>query len=278
MARLRERTDHLAVLLPFEEDFFRSHNCTTTFVGHPLFDTLLQRSPDESVVTELRQAGEPVIALLPGSRAQEINSLLPDQLRIAEAIRRQHPKAHIVVSIADNRLSGVAEGHLNGASAPVTVHRGELVNLLSAADLALVASGTVTLEVAYYRTPMIVMYNASKWFYHMLGRWLLHTKYLSLVNILAGRAMVPEFMPYYSDIAPITATALDLLGDDDRRARMSAELGDLVAPLAHAGASNRTAGLLLELVARYRSRQEVTPNVGAGPARAARGADSSPRC
>ena len=249
MTRLRRRTAHLAVILPFEEGFFRSHECPATFVGHPLFDTLLERSPDQSVVTGFRQAGDPVIALLPGSRAQEINSLLPDQLRIAAAIRQRYPDAHIVVSIADDRLSGVAETHLNRASIPVAVHRGELVNLLSAAKLALVASGTVTLEVAYYRTPMIVMYNASKWFYHLLGRWLLHTEHLSLVNILAGRELAPEFMPYYSDTAPITATALELLGDAERRARMSTELGHLVAPLAHRGASERTAGLLLDLAA-----------------------------
>lgn len=272
MARLRRRTAHLAVILPFEQGFFQSHHCTTTFVGHPLFDTLLERSPDESAVNGFRQAGDPVIALLPGSRAQEINSLLPDQLRIADAIRQRYPKAHIVVSIADDRLGSVAQTHLNRASTPVAVHRGELVNLLSAAKLALVASGTVTLEVAYYRTPMIVMYNASKWFYHLLGRWLIHTKHLSLVNILAGRELVPEFMPYYSEIAPITATALELLGDADRRDRMCAELGDLIAPLAHRGASERAAGLLLDLVARYRDRQgaaRATTRSGADRPRAA---------
>lgn len=253
MGRLRKRTAHLAVILPFEEGFFRSHDCPATFVGHPLFDTLLERSPDQSAVTALRKAGEPVIALLPGSRAQEINSLLRDQLRVADAIRRRYPEAHIVVSIADDRLAGAAEIHLNQAAIPVAVHRGPLVDLLSAASLALVASGTVTLEVAYYRTPMIIMYNASKSFYHLLGRWLIHTDHLSLVNILAGRELAPEFMPYYSDSAPIASAALELLGDDDRRDRMSAELGDLIAPLARRGASERTADLLLDLVARKRS-------------------------
>ena len=121
-------------------------------------------------------------------------------------------------------------------------------DLLTAADLALVASGTATLEVAFRHTPMIVMYNASRWAYRLVGQWLLKTRQLSLVNILAGRELVPEFMPYYTSTDPIAERAIELLSDADARRQMSDALAALIKPLVKTGASENTARILLEMI------------------------------
>ena len=127
----------------------------------------------------------------------------------------------------------------SGLKARVEPHGGG--ELLAAADLALVASGTATLEVAWHRLPMLVMYNGSKWGYRLVGRWLIQTTHLSLVNILAGRHIVPEFMPYYTSTAPIAAEALDLLGNEPRRQAMRADLDQVITSLGQTNATASTA-------------------------------------
>jgi lipid-A-disaccharide synthase len=120
------------------------------------------------------------------------------------------------------------------------------------ADLVLAASGTATLEVAYHGTPMIVMYNASRWMYRLLGRWLISTKYLSIPNILAGRRLIPEFMPYYRSTDPIIATAVELLSTPATLARIRRELHEVIQPLARPGASENAAAELAAMLAESR--------------------------
>lgn len=122
-----------------------------------------------------------------------------------------------------------------GASIPVTpsefkidFHRGRQDELLTAADLALVASGTSTLEVAWHGKPMVVMYQSPRWLYHLVARWLMTTRHLSLPNIIAGEAVVPEFMPYYQSTQPILDAALQLLSDPEAAARQKAALAGVV--------------------------------------------------
>ena len=138
---------------------------------------------------------------------------------------------------------------LDPAEAIVLATTAPLPTVILAA-LVLVASGTTTLEVAFHQRPMIVMYQASRAFYQLIGRWLLHTPYYALPNILAGREIVPEFMPYYTSTAPIAEKAIALLQSPDARAAMAQDLADTVAPLRSGSASHRTAEMLLEMVDR----------------------------
>ncbi|MEK7731472.1 MAG: hypothetical protein AAB363_06400, partial [Planctomycetota bacterium] len=106
------------------------------------------------------------------------------------------------------------------------------------------------LEVAFHERPMIVMYNSSRFFYHAIGRWMIESRYLSLPNILAGREIVPEFMPYYTSTIPIADRAIGLLRSDDARRTMIENLAKTVAPLRDTHAAHRTAELLLEMISR----------------------------
>jgi lipid-A-disaccharide synthase len=238
----------MAVILPFEETYFRDRGIDATYVGHPLFDTLADQPPDPAGVGAIRDQGQPVLAVLPGSRKHVVEEVLRGQLEIVERLRDRFPHLHAGISVANDQVAAVVDRLLARSGASAATYRRRNADLLSAADLALVASGTATLEVAYHHTPMIVMYNASRWGYRLIGRWFIRTRHLSLVNILAGRELVPEFMPYYTSTAPIAQRAVELLSDPAARRQMSAALADLLDPLVKTGASHNTAEMLLDMI------------------------------
>lgn len=246
--KVRARVDRMACILPFEQEYFRARGIDATYVGHPLFERLTARTPDQNAVASIRSLGQPVLALLPGSRKHVAREVLPGQLDVARQILQRFGEVHIGVSVANSQTEPVIDDLLGVSGLPVTRYRDRNADLLSAADLALVASGTATLEVAYRHTPMIVMYNANRWAYHLVGRWFINTRYFCLVNILADRELVPEFMPYYTSTRPIADRAIALLADSDARDRMSDELARLLDPLVKTGTADNTARMLLEMI------------------------------
>lgn len=248
--RLRNDVDRVAAILPFEEAFLRSHGIEATYVGHPLAEALEARPVDASAVARLQSRGQPLIALLPGSRKHVVEENLPGQLEVADGILQEWPRAAIGVSVAGPRVADAVRHAVERSRAATRVFMAGYDELIDAADLVLVASGTTTLEVAFRAKPMIVMYNASRWFYHTIARWMIHTPYLSLPNILAGREIVPEFMPYYRSTAPIAECAKHLLRNEVARKTMTDNLAEVVRPLKGTRASQRTAEMLIRLLDR----------------------------
>lgn len=250
--KLRNRVDRVAVILPFEEKYFRDRGVDATYVGHPLAEQLSETPIDNAVRNEIRARGSPVIALLPGSRRHVIQSVLPGQLEVARRIVAVFPDAVFGVSVANAQAAPVIERLLTYSPAPVEAYPRNHAELIQAADLVLAVSGTTTLEVAFHRRPMIVMYNSSRLFYHLIGRWLIHTPHLSLPNILAGREIVPEFMPYYTSTQPIAERAIQLLRSERERQMMVRELGEIVETLRDGSASRRAAAMLLDMAGKHR--------------------------
>jgi lipid-A-disaccharide synthase len=246
--KLRNRVERAAVILPFEEKYFRDQGVDATFVGHPLIEHIEATPIDDSKVAQIRSRGVPVIALLPGSRKHVVQQIFPDQLEVARSIHAAIPDAHFGVSVANAQVEPIIRQAIDASKAPAVPYPGQHGELIQAADLALVASGTSTLEVAFHERPMIVMYNSSRFFYHLIGRWMISARHLSLPNILADREIVPEFMPYYRSTEPIADRAIELLGSEDARTRMVDDLRKVVAPLHDGNASKRTAELLLEMI------------------------------
>ncbi len=246
--RLRNDVERVAVILPFEEKFFRDQGVNARYVGHPLAEQAEQTPIDPDAVEEIRSRGRCVVALLPGSRRHVVEEVLCGQLEVAEKIADAIPGTAFGVSVANPQVAPVIERLLSTRSINVQPYRGGHDALIRAADLVLVASGTTTLEIAFHGTPMIVMYNASRVFYHLVARWMIHTPHLSLPNILAGRRIVPEFMPYYASTDPIAECAVDLLRSDKKRKAMKQELRQLIAPLRTGRASERTADMLLDMI------------------------------
>ncbi|MCP4591108.1 MAG: lipid-A-disaccharide synthase [bacterium] len=248
VGRVRRRVDRMAVILPFEERFFRERGIDASYVGHPLFDTLSAREVDPEVRNAIQRGGRPVVALIPGSRSHVVKAVLPGQLEVARGISERFPDAFFPISVANDRVRRIIEPLAAGSGINYATYQGKNRDLIESAELVLVVSGTSTLEVAYYHQPMVVMYNSSRLVYHLLARWLISTPHLSLVNILAERRLVPEFMPYYTSTTPITRCALELLESPERRESMSRELADLLAPMRKPGAPDHAAALLLDMI------------------------------
>jgi lipid-A-disaccharide synthase len=193
-----------------------------------------------------------VVAILPGSRRHVVHEVLPGQLAVAQSLAARFKRARFLIIAANDEIRELigAMARQSHRSLPIEILEGaaDRAAAIRAADLALVASGTVTLEVAYHATPMIVMYNASRWMYSLVGRWLISTKHLSIPNILAGRRIVPEFMPYYRSVDPIVATAVDLLSSPTALQRVRAELQELIKPIVKGGAAENAAAELTTLL------------------------------
>lgn len=246
--KLRNNVDRVGVIFPFEEKFFRDQGVDARFVGHPIADRHASLSVDESVVGRIRAVGSPVVALLPGSRRHVVEAVLPGQLEVARRIADAMPKASFAVSIANSTVAPEIERQLAVCGLSISSYADHFAEVICAADLVLVASGTSALEVAFHGRPMIVMYKASRFFYHAIARWMIRTPQLSLPNILAGREIVPEFMPYYTSTAPIAERAVELLRSPELRDEMTCRLEEIVAPLRERGASQRAAAMLLDLI------------------------------
>ena len=263
LPKLRRDVKQVAVILPFEEAYFRQHDVDATYVGHPSADQWARRQVDDAVVDKIRATGSPVVALLPGSRKHVVSEVLSGQLDVAEAVADAVPGVAFGVSVANDQVAPLVDEALAGRSISVSRYPEHRAELVRAADLVLVASGTTTLEIALEAKPMIVMYNASRLFYQLVGRWLIHIPHLSLPNILAGREIVPEFMPYYTDTAPIAEQAIALLQSDEAKADMSATLAEVVEPLLGTDASANTARMLLEMA---RHESDCRGRAGSQPA------------
>jgi len=245
--KLKACCDKLACILPFEQDWFQRRGVDATFVGNPLFDELTEPLEANLKTYDGFTPQQAKIALLPGSRRHEIETLWPAMQQIALEIRKVYPKAHFYTAAPDmSKMVLLHEHRMNGFSCLEQI--GGLIDLCKQVDMAIVASGSATLQVAAAACPMIVMYQSSRLMWHLVGRWLIRTPVLSLPNIVAGRRLVPEFMPYFTSIDPITHVAMDYLGSVERLKKASADLVDLCKPLAGRKTAAEVANIVFQMI------------------------------
>ncbi len=234
--------DHMVVIFPFEEDFYREHKVPVTYVGHPLIEQMamlkrpLPRAGEGGAERRVR------VALLPGSRGMEVNALLPPMLDAVEILRRDHTIEPFILqapTIDYPELEAIVRS--KQADVPILPHdRGEA---LSAADIALSSSGTATLECAIVGTPVVVMYRLSPMTYR-LAKWLVKLPHFSLVNIVAGKRIVPELLQHEVTGPNIAAAARELLANRDR---VQKDLAAVKAKLGEYGASRRAAEAIMHV-------------------------------
>lgn len=265
MNKLRRSVDRVACILPFEQEYFRSHGVNATFVGHPLFDQLPQR-PAAPTGPHFPER-PPVIGLLTGSRKSEASHNFPHLLEIAKRIRQEFSEAQFLVPttaatdpVVEKVLAG--NGSRNGSRPELRlqVGRDRFDDMVPRCDLCLTVSGTATLHVAGYGVPMIVVYRVNPFAWNAGGRWLVRTRTFALVNVLASgvgkrqstHRVVPEFVPWYGSNEPVACAAIDLLRNPDQLQQQRRELRNLISPLDHPGASIRTAQLAIEMIPGWR--------------------------
>jgi lipid-A-disaccharide synthase len=229
----------MIVIFPFEETFYREHGIEAVYVGHPLIEEIghIQRPPkrDETVR----------IALLPGSRNDEVKSLLPAMLDAVEILGRERAIDAYVVQ-APTIARAMLDEFVGGRNVRVVAHdNGEAV---AAADVALSSSGTATLECAVLGTPVIVMYRLS-FANYWLGRMVVTIPHFALINIVAGKKIVPELIQGDVNGERIAAETRRLL-DPANYAGVVEELAAVRSKLGDAGAARRAAEAIMKVVQR----------------------------
>ena len=240
VADMKKNLDALYVILPFESAYFKNrHNFKTHFVGHPLRDALHFLKPDVNFLE--RNAIEkklPLVALLPGSRKQEVKKMLPLFLKIAY----HFPKYQFVVAGAPGLSSTFYESLLQGSSLKIVYN--QTYSLLSFAKAALVSSGTATLETALFNVPQMVCYKSS-FFTYFIGKQLVRLNYISLVNLILDKEAVRELIQHECNEKNIIKVLREILSTTGQQ-NIKSDYKILEEKLGPPGASERVANLLLE--------------------------------
>ena len=246
--KLARRFTHVACVLPHEETFFRDHGVPVTFVGNPVVDHLLNAPLDADFIHSLRASPEErILTILPGSRRQEIPGILARQLAVARTLQSRHGPCRFVLALADAAHRQWTDALIAASGLQVRTVVGKTHEVQKEADLALVASGTATLELVFYGTPMAVFYNISWPEWNLAGRWVVRVPHLSLPNVLAGRAIVPETMRAARPNCAFVDETCRLLVDADRRREMKNDLAEVRRSIEKSGAAQNTAELVLRL-------------------------------
>jgi lipid-A-disaccharide synthase len=184
--KIKSCVDKMLVILPFEKDFYKKWNYEVDFVGHPLIDEIKQN--DFSAIM-LQKYEKPIVAVLPGSRKQEIKAILPQFLKLAH----QYPQYQFIVAGLSHIESDFYQSFIK--ESPVTIIYDKTYTLLANSHAALVASGTATLETALFKVPMLVGYKGSFLSYH-IGKMLVKVKYIALVNLIMDEPVIDELIQY----------------------------------------------------------------------------------
>jgi lipid-A-disaccharide synthase len=259
--KIKRLVDRLAVILPFEEEFYRQRGMQVDFVGHPLLDTVKAGMSQDEFLTShgLKPDSRPVVGILPGSRSREFRTMLPIFLEAARLLERDlGPMLWLVPVAATLGDDLLAESGLRDCGLEIRAIRGSRYELMAACDAVMAASGTVTLELGILGVPMVVAYRVSP-LTHFIGHRLIKVKYASLVNLVAGREVVPELLQNEATPVKIAQALKPLLADRQQRALMQEELRQVLAGLGEPGASKRAAAIALELAGWNGSASEAGP-------------------
>jgi|TARA_B100000959_G_scaffold278140_1_gene335973 lipid-A-disaccharide synthase len=249
---LAGRIDHLLALLPFEPEFFSDYNLPCDFVGHPVIEGVAETPGDGATFRRARGIAPdaPVLALLPGSRVGEASRLLPVFAQVAGLLHAQRPGLEIILPTVEQVWATVTDA-VRPWSVPTHIVRngGERADAFAAADAALAASGTVSLELALRRIPAVIAYRTNP-ITAALVRRMLTIPRVALPNILASRQVIPEFLQENCKPEPIAAALAQLLDDPAQRAAQQSELAHIAEMLGRGGVapSLRAADAVLKVV------------------------------
>lgn len=247
--KIARRVQKMAVIFSFEKPIFEKAGVDVEFVGHPLLDVLTWEEK-QGAVTDFPEYGNhrPLIVLLPGSRAKEVQTLLPEMVHAAETILRTKPDAHFLVAAAPTvRIEEIKKMIPSGLKI-FKVVRDQTHEAIQAADLVIVASGTATLETAFLGKPMVILYQVSPLSY-WIGRAMVKVNCIGMVNIVAGRKVVQELLQKDARADRIAEEALRILEDEPYRKEMIRALGEVREKLGTPGAGRRVAHMALEMLA-----------------------------
>jgi lipid-A-disaccharide synthase len=246
--KIAQRVAKMAVILPFEAPLYEQAGVDVEFVGHPLLDILDQSLTREKARRQLGVSTNALfIGLLPGSREREVKSLLPPLVGAAEILATDFPRARFMIPLAAAIDRDMVRGFIAESKLPIDIVEGRAFEVMKAADLLLMASGTATLEGAIAGCPMVIIYRLSPLSY-LIGRMLIKVKCIGLANIVVGKKVVPELIQ--GEVTPhrIALEAKKILQDHARRKEIKDEFKFITDKLGGRGASHRVARIALQMM------------------------------
>ncbi|NQV52157.1 MAG: lipid-A-disaccharide synthase [Flavobacteriales bacterium] len=239
--KIKRYVDHVFVILPFEKAFYEKHGVSAEFVGHPLLDEIKHIEVDGPLFRKQHGLSDrPIIALLPGSRKQEISLLLEPIAKIIASF----PAHQFVVS----KVAWQPEGLYHSLPDDVVLLEGNTYDLLALSEAAIVTSGTATLETALIGTPQVVVYKANP-ISVLIARWLVKVKFISLVNLIMDKEVVKELIQAEVNSTNLTRELGNVVKGGERREAVLASYGILKEKLGQKGASRFVASRLLKIIA-----------------------------
>lgn len=245
---IRRTVNRMAVILPFEEDFYREAGVNVTFVGHPLLDEVKKKYARAEALKRFGLKEEAVtVGILPGSRASEVVRLLPEMVKACRILTEKISPLQFVLPLAGTLDPRFVRDILMQFPVKVNVIQEEIYDVIAVSDVAIVASGTATLETALMETPMVVVYKVSASSY-AIGRRFIRVDHIALANIIAGRTVVPELIQDEANPERIAAEVRELIVEKGKAREMKASLAEIRGKLGTPGASQRTARLACDML------------------------------
>lgn len=248
--RMQRYVDHVICTLPFEQAWYAQHGIKADYVGHPFFDEITEAQLDERFLQSWNEQGVPLVAVLPGSRNQEVSRNWPLQVEMMKRLHERHPNARFLVANYKDahRRRCVEELLAKAPHLPVSFYVGRTPEIIELADCAMMVSGSVSLELVARQTPAVVLYRVDTPTY-LIGKAVVTCKYMSLPNLIVDRKVMPEFLSV-GNPEPVIAEATDVLDlwlrDPAERLKARDEVTAAVGDFSHTGATVRTADLILQ--------------------------------
>ena len=245
--QVRRYIDKMLVILPFEKPFYEEHAVEVEFVGHPLVEEL-EGAPEKEaarLTLGLPQTDSPIVAVLPGSRLKEVSRNLPTMLQGLALIRKQVPELRILIPVASTIPNKMIEDIVGESKVEAQVVDGQAIEVVRASDAALVCSGTSTLQTALLARPMVVVYRVS-WLTYAILKRLVKVAHIALVNLIAGRRLVPELIQESFTPARIEQELLPMLNDQALRSELAQAFDNLRSDLGKGAVSARVVDALGE--------------------------------
>jgi lipid-A-disaccharide synthase len=271
--KMRRYVDHVLCKLPFEEVWYRERGCQATYVGHPYFDQLRGETLDAEFIAGQKSRVGPLVAILPGSRTQEVKSNIGWFLKAARLVHERVPQARFAVAAFKPSQAQLVREQIRTAGLPIEVHVGRTGELIAAADCAMAVSGSVSLELLYHTTPSVILYYISRpaFFVQSFFR---KVRYITLVNLLVtddlfpkkvatydprdpadAKVLMPEYLTCEDKSRQVAEHVIQWLTEPAKRAEREKQLNELKELLGYGGASRRAADYLLGELDRAASRR-----------------------
>ena len=250
---IAEVSDRIAVILPFEEEIYRGTGVQCEFVGHPVLEEIESMTEDKPCLRKTSgiKTDSPVIALLPGSRPHELKSLLPVMIDVVRNFKAEFPdyNCRFIMPVAPNVDIEKYQNYISALrDEGVAVEKENAVKALSMADMAVIASGTATLQAAFLETPMVVIYKLSP-FSYFIGRLIVDVKYISLINVISGREVVKELLQSQANAKKIISELKEIMLNKDYREQMINQFRTAKEKFKGKSPSKRVAEMACEMTA-----------------------------